>query len=177
MKISILAGLLLLAPAIVRAQTVPSHAVNNVRLPENPVPKPGMRVLRPCPLSLRRCGSLVPHPHSTFLTDRDPSWWSAFKRPPMLIATGIVIAAEVIDVEGTKACLDARTCSEGDPLFGTHPSRLRLYGTVAPLTAAAVWAMVKGKQEGHGKWSLLAAVPCTILHIRLGIRGFHDASI
>jgi hypothetical protein len=94
----------------------------------------------------------------------------------MLVATGIIIGSIIVDVEGTHACLRAGTCTEGDPLFGTHPSRLRLYGTTAPLTAAAVWMLVKGKQYGYGRWVLLAAAPCTIMHIRLGISGFQHAS-
>lgn len=71
---------------------------------------------------------------TTFGETRD-----AHKRAFLLLSVAAGVAT-VVDVEVTTHCLQTKpNCRELNPLFGSHPSRARLYATALPLTIGQVW--------------------------------------
>jgi len=85
--------------------------------------------------------------------------------------TGLAAAATVSDIEVTAHALQNPNCSEHNPLFGSHPSRAKMYGVSVPATAAyglvgyflkkrgvKVWAVPQlSLTAGHGTGSALSA--------------------
>ena len=53
-------------------------------------------------------------------------------------------AMTVADIELTQNCLaTVRGCYETDPLYGTHPTRLRMYAINVPINAAVAYVSYK----------------------------------
>ena len=85
--------------------------------------------------------------------------------------TGLAAASTVSDVEVTAHALQNPNCSEHNPLFGSHPSRAKMYGVSVPATAAyalvGYWLKKRGVKlwavpqlsltAGHGVGSALSA--------------------
>ena len=113
---------------------------------------------------------------STSLTHRDKTTWQALKNPYVAaIATAIVVST-VVDAEGTQACLKARTCREINPLFGSHPSRVRVYGVSTPINAFAIYSMARAKRNGNGVGVLVTGALVTVAHLYFGLSGFAAVS-
>lgn len=57
-----------------------------------------------------------------------------------LLLSGVVVATTIADVELTSHCLSAATqrCSEANPLFGSNPSRGKLYAINLPILAGEI---------------------------------------
>lgn len=80
-------------------------------------------------------------------------------------------ASTVSDIEVTAHALQNPNCSEHSPLFGSHPSRAKMYGISVPATAAygvvgyllkkrgvKLWAVPQlSLTAGHGIGSALSA--------------------
>ena len=85
--------------------------------------------------------------------------------------TGLAAASTVSDVEVTAHALQNPNCTEHNPLFGSHPSRARMYGVSIPATAGYallgywlkkrhvnLWAVPQlSLTAGHGIGSALSA--------------------
>jgi hypothetical protein len=58
--------------------------------------------------------------------------------------TAFSAAMAVADIELTQNCLaTVRGCYETDPLYGTHPTRLRMYAINVPINAAVAYVSYK----------------------------------
>lgn len=126
-------------------------------LPEAPRPKTDVQSSQentPCPSGTGRpCALLGGRLYFRDIPrfgEHDRTWWDAMRHPAMLIASGMLIAAVVADTETTAHCLKARTCTEGNPLFGKRPSRGLMYGVDIPLLAGTLWMAGDLKRGGKG---------------------------
>jgi hypothetical protein len=79
------------------------------------------------------------------------------------VAAGV---ATVADIEITTHCLQTKpNCREMNPLFGSHPSRGRLYATAVPLTLGQVWfSNYLRKKHPERKLWMLPTLSVTIGH-------------
>jgi len=64
----------------------------------------------------------------------------------------------VADIERAQHCLAARTCVEGNPLFGPGPSRARMYGIAVPIAVAAQYAGWKFRKKKKWYWWVPQAI-------------------
>ncbi len=56
------------------------------------------------------------------------------------LATTAVIGATLLDVETTARCFRSKTCAEANPIYGSHPSRAKLYGIKGSFAAFSIWS-------------------------------------
>ncbi len=56
------------------------------------------------------------------------------------LLSAVAVASTVADLEFTAHCLASNPrCREANPLYGSHPSRARMYAIAMPMTAAQIW--------------------------------------
>ncbi len=150
-------------------------------LPDNPIPVlpnlqdgPG-----PCPLgdgkSCALLGGRAYFSDAFHMTEHDATWRKAATNPAMLIGFALNLAATVADAEGTQACLHAHTCREGDPLFGSHPGRARVYVTAIPLSVLGYAGFAAMKKRGQGNLAFGLLWGSTVAHIYFATEGFTAA--
>jgi hypothetical protein len=60
-------------------------------------------------------------------------------------------SAVVADIETTRAAVSTSRCQEMVPLYGSHPSRLRLYGIMGSLEAAHSFAGYRLRRSGRAQ--------------------------
>jgi len=169
-----------LGPSLMPTEThqqVPSRI-----LPDSPIPVlPSLQDgPAPCPSgdgkSCALLGGRLYFSDPIHMTQHDATWREAAMNPAMLVADALNLAATVADIEGTEACLRANTCTEANPLLGSHPSRARAYGTAIPVAfvnyAAAAWLKKSGK--GNLAFGLLWGT--TMLHTYLAAGAFAQAN-
>ena len=117
MKTLLLATLILAAfPAWAQREVIQAPDLPNK-------PEPTIRVKLIDESTKQKITATLPVPHRT--ADRD--WW---------LLTLASEAATVADVENTKLCLELPNNYETNPVYGSHPSRLRLYGI-----SEAIWGV------------------------------------
>jgi hypothetical protein len=109
------------------------------------------------------------------MTEHDATWRKAATNPAMLIGFALNLAATVADAEGTQACLHAHTCREGDPLFGSHPGRARVYVTAIPLSVLGYAGFAAMKKRGQGNLAFGLLWGSTVAHIYFATEGFTAA--
>jgi hypothetical protein len=78
----------------------------------------------------------------------DKAWW-------LVNLTSWV--ATVADIENTQAVLRAGG-QEGNPIYGSHPSRLRAYAIAAPLAGLTSWVSYRWKREDDHDKAVLGRV-------------------
>ncbi len=89
--------------------------------------------------------------------------------------TAVQFGAAVFDIESSQAGL-RNGAVEGNPLFGSHPSRARMYGISMPQTAAVCalgyWLKKTGRdtdaKRGSSLWWMLGAANATA-HVALSV--------
>jgi hypothetical protein len=150
-------------------------------LPENPVPVlPGLQDgPPPCPSgngkSCALLGGRLYFSDALHMREHDESLVKAMKNPGLLTVGAINLAATVLDIEGTQACVHAHTCRELNPLFGTTPSRGRAYGIAVPLAFANYMAAAALKKSGRGNTAFGVLWCTTIAHFAMAVDGFATA--
>ena len=161
---------------------VPPDQIPSRILPDDPIPVlPSLQDgPAPCPSgegkSCAALGGRLYFSDSIHMTQHDLTWGQAARNPAMLIADAINLAATVADIEGTQACLHARTCTETNPIFGSHPSRARAYSAAMPIAFAtyATAALLKKKGDGNLAFAVLWAA--TAVHFYEAVSGFAAAN-
>lgn len=164
-------------------QVEPQRQVPSRILPEEPIPVlPGLQDgPAPCPFGEgRSCALLGGRAYFSdplHMTEHDATWAKAARSPGMLIGYAVNLAATVADIEGTQACLHRHSCTEGNPLLGSKPSRARSYGTAIPfdLVGYAAFAFVKKRGQGNIAFGLLWG--STASHIYFASGGFSYAHV
>lgn len=98
-------------------------------------------------------------------------------RNPMMVVGGLLnLGSLIADAEGTQACLHAHTCTEGNPLFGTNPSRAKAYGIGIPMEFAIYSMSALLKKRGDGNFAFGLLWGGTIVHVYEAAHGFAIAS-
>ena len=100
---------------------------------DGPLPCPA-GIGKPCPL----LGGRLYFRDPSHMTEHDATWGQAIRNPMMMVGGLANLASTIADIEGTEACLRSHTCTEGDPLFGTNPSRVKSYGIGIPITYSRI---------------------------------------
>ncbi len=143
-------------------------------LPDAPTPQDD-RERTPCPAGTGSpCAFLDGRPYFRDLgheTEHDRTTWQAFKNPLILAASSAVIAATVLDAEGTVACIKVGTCREMNPLYGSHPGRVRIYSIAMPLNAVLIYSMAKMKRNGDGNRAFAIGAIASAVHSYFGLDG------
>lgn len=85
---------------------------------------------------------------------KKPQPKKAIKSPSYILLLTAATAATIADCESTRAALNDPNNRESNPLFGTHPSRARMYGISVPILAVNAWAGATLKQRGKRWWPL-----------------------
>jgi|HubBroStandDraft_5_1064220.scaffolds.fasta_scaffold86863_1 hypothetical protein len=123
----------------------------------------------PCPFgngkSCAHLGGRTYFSDPAHMTQHDATLAKAVRDPAMLFSLALNLAATVADAEGTQACLRAHTCKEGNPIFGSDPSRARAYGTAVPLVFVAYAAYALAKKKGQGNIALGLLWSSTVAHV------------
>jgi hypothetical protein len=151
-------------------------------LPDNPIPvQPSIQDgPAPCPLGNGKpCALLGGRAYFADpfrMTQHDQTLWKAATSPGMLVAYTFNLAASVVDIEGTEACLRAKTCREANPLFGPRPSRARAYGTTIPFAFGNYMAAAFLKRHGKGNLAFGLLWGTTMVHTYFGESGFAAAN-
>jgi len=70
------------------------------------------------------------------------------------ISWAVLFAEVIADNELTVNCVQSSGCNEANPIFGTKPGRLKLYGIKMPLFAAILYLDGKEKLAGRRDWKL-----------------------
>jgi hypothetical protein len=92
--------------------------------------------------------------NTTRLVSRPASHSSSIKSPSYLLMLAAATAATIADCESTKALLSDPNNQEANPVFGTRPSRARIYGISVPILALNVWSSARLKKHGNHWWPL-----------------------
>jgi hypothetical protein len=152
-------------------------------LPDNPIPVlPSLQDgPTPCPSgegkSCALLGGRAYFSDPIHMTEHDATWAKAARNPAMLVGFALNLAATVADIEGTQACLRAHTCREGNPLFGSNPSRARSYGIGIPLEMVEYAAFAFVKKEGRGNLAFGLLWASTVSHVYLASGAFSYAHV
>jgi hypothetical protein len=96
----------------------------------------------------------------TSTEQRDPH-----RRAFLLLSTAAVIST-IADAELTAHCVATNPdCREVNPLYGSHPTRARLYLTSAPFTVAQIWFSNRlRKKYPEKKLWMLPTISVTAVH-------------
>jgi hypothetical protein len=87
-----------------------------------------------------------------------PRSGSVLKSPSYLLLLAAATTATIADCETTKAQLSDPNAREGDPIFGSRPSRARLYGISLPLLGLNAFVSAKLKSRHSRAWPVLFGV-------------------
>lgn len=73
-----------------------------------------------------------------------------------LILFGMAAVLTVTDIELSQHCLQAGTCHEANPLYGTNPTRARMYGMNIPILGAQtiLSAWLKRRHPERNQWMI-----------------------
>ena len=151
-------------------------------LPDHPIPVlPGLQDgPMPCPLGVgKSCallGGRLYFSDPVHMTEHDRTLWQAMKNPGMLVGLGFNLAADIADAEGTQACLHANTCREGNPIFGSKPSRGRVYGIGLPLVFLNYAIASELKKMGDGNRAFAILWGGTVAHVYFAAGAFSMAN-
>ena len=138
---------------------------------DGPTPCPA-GVGKPCSL----LGGRIYFSDPLRMTEHDPKWAVAMKNRGLIAGEILNLAATIADIEGTEACLHRHTCREGNPLFGSNPSRARAYGIGVPLNFALYSLAGCMKKSGQGNLAFALVWGGTAAHVYEASKGFSLAS-
>jgi hypothetical protein len=151
-------------------------------LPDNPIPiLPSLQDGPfPCPYgdgrSCALLGGRLYFSDPGHMTEHEATWGKAIRNRFMIASFVLNVASTVADIEGTQACIHAGTCREGNPIFGSKPTRARAYGVAMPIAfgtyALAGWM----KKHGDGNVAFGILWAGTMAHTYLAASGFGDAN-
>jgi hypothetical protein len=164
-------------------QVEPQRHVPSRILPDDPIPVlPSLQDgPAPCPFgegkSCAILGGRAYFSDPIHMTEHDATWAKAARNPAMLVGYALNLAATVADIEATQSCLRVHTCTEGNPLAGSNPSRARSYGTAIPLDLAAYAAFAFVKKRGQGNLAFGLLWGSTVSHIYFASAGFSYAHL
>jgi hypothetical protein len=151
-------------------------------LPDAPIPVlPGIQDGPfPCPAGVGKpcalLGGRLYFRDPSHMTEHDLTWGKAMRNPMMVVGGLLNLASLIADAEGTQACLHAHTCTEGNPIWGAHPSRAKMYGFGIPLEFCLYSISASMKKRGRGNTAFVMLWSDTILHVYLAAHGFSIAS-
>ncbi len=161
---------------------IPAPQKSGVTLPEAPIPVvPGLQdgplpcpagIAKPCPL----LGGRLYFNDPSHMTEHDATLGKAMRNPLMVVGGLLNLASTIADIEGTEACLNAHTCTEGNPLFGANPSRAKAYGIGIPLGLATYVMSSWLKKNGDGNLAFGLIWGGTMAHVYEAAHGFAIAS-
>jgi hypothetical protein len=106
------------------------------------------------------------------MTEHNETWGQAMRNPLMVVGGLVNLAALIADAEATEACLHARTCTEGNPILGSHPSRAKAYGITLPMEFALYSMSAWMKKRGRGNVAFAILWSGTMLHVYEAAQGF-----
>jgi len=138
---------------------------------DGPFPCPA-GVGKPCAL----LGGRLYFRDPSHMTEHDLTWGKAMRNPMMVVGGLLNLASLIADAEGTQACLHAHTCTEGNPIWGAHPSRAKIYGFGIPLEFCLYSMAASMKKKGRGNTAFAILWSGTILHVYGAAAGFSAAS-
>jgi len=151
---------------------------SDTTLPDAPIPVlPGLQdgplpcpagIGKPCPL----LGGRLYFRDPSHMTEHDATWGQAMRNPMMMVGGLANLASTIADIEGTEACLRSHTCTEGDPLFGSNPSRVKSYGIGIPITFVVYAMSAWLKKNGDGNIAFGILWGGTMLHTYEAAHGF-----
>jgi hypothetical protein len=83
---------------------------------------------------------------------RSPKTWDT----SFFLLSGVATALTVADMELTARCTARQTCSEVNPLYGTNPTRARLYGISLPMLGGQLFLAqwLKHRHPGRKVWMM-----------------------
>lgn len=87
-------------------------------------------------------------------------------RRAFTLLSAVAVASTVADIEFTAHCLATNPrCREANPLYGSHPSRARMYAIAMPMTAAQIWFSnhLRKKHPERKLW-MLPTLSVTVVH-------------
>jgi hypothetical protein len=141
-------------------------------LPDAPLVKKDDRERTPCPAGdTKPCaflGGMRYFRDLGHMTEHDRTVWQGFKHPLIMAGSAALIAASVYDIEGTQACLQAHTCREANPIFGSHPNRLRAYSITMPVNGLLIYLAAREKRRGDGNKAFAALYISAAVHAYFG---------
>lgn len=147
-------------------------------LPDDPIPVlPSLQDgPAPCPKGVgKSCALLGGRAYFSdpgHMTQHDLTWGKAARNPLLIVGGLVLMAATVADAEGTQSCLHAETCKEENPLFGSHPSRARVYGISIPLGLVSYAIAAHLKQKGDGNYAFAVMSVGSAAHFYEAASGF-----
>jgi hypothetical protein len=145
---------------------------------DSPKPKLDIDEASACPEGAGKPCALIGgrryYPDAWGLARHDRTWRQAMLTPGMLIGAGLLIASTVADVETTNSCINAHTCSEGNPLYGKNPSRALMYGVSMPINAGVIFFYATEKRRGRGFPGFISMWCLTMLHTSVAA---HNAAL
>ena len=151
-------------------------------LPDNPIPvMPNIQDGPfPCPAGVGKpcalLGGRLYFRDPSHMTEHDATLAEALRNPLMLVGETFNLAATIADIEGTQACLRVHTCSEGNPMFGSKPSRAESYGIGIPMNLATYVLTGYMKEKGQGNLAFALLWSGTVLHTYEAAHGWGLAS-
>jgi hypothetical protein len=83
-----------------------------------------------------------------------------------ILLNALAVAATVVDLELSVRCIEAGKCVEGNPLFGKHPSRAKLYAINIPVSTLLLYMSYHYKKVAPRRrlwmyFPVLASVVCS----------------
>ncbi len=134
----------------------------------------------PCPAGVgKSCallGGRLYFSDPSHMTEHDATLGKAMRNPMMVVGGLVNLVSTIADIEGTQACLNAHTCTEGNPLFGRNPSRAKSYGLGMPMTFAIYMMSSWLKKHGDGNVAIGLLWGGTMGHVYEAAHGFAIAS-
>jgi len=93
----------------------------------------------------------------TPITPRSPRRVEHTVDKKFVMLFGLTTALMVTDIELTQHCLQAGTCHESNFLYGTNPTRTRMYGINVPVLSAqmVLSAWMKRRHPERNNWLML----------------------
>ena len=149
-------------------------------LPDGPIPVlPSLQDgPAPCPMgegkSCALLGGRAYFSDPAHMTQHDLTWGKAARNPLLVVGGLVLMAATVADAQGTESCIRAGTCREVNPLFGSHPSRARVYGISVPLGLATYAIAAHLKQKGDGNYAIALMSVGAAVHFYEAASGFTE---
>jgi hypothetical protein len=169
-------------PQLISARVEPAWQESNRVLSDAPIPVlPNIQDgPLPCPAGIgKSCallGGRLYFNDPSHMTEHDLTLGKAMRNPMMVVGGLFNLASTIADIEGTQACINAHTCTEGNQMFGRNPSRARSYGLGIPMTFA-IYAMSSWlKKHGNGNLAFGLLWGGTMGHVYQAAHGFALAS-
>ena len=170
------------APPLTAAESSsihPERLFERSALPDAPRPQLDDHERTPCPEGEFKPCALIggkPYLRDRYrMTQHDKTVWQGFKHPMILAGTALLVATTVYDIEGTQSCLQAGTCRETNPIYGSYPGRARAYSIAMPLNGLLIYLSARQKRRGDGNTAFAALYLSSAIHFYFGKSAYSAA--